>query len=164
MIAVLRGARLKQLLDVKEPAIDDEILALLTAARRTGLIHGGRNSAKISAGEGAQRSYLYKHTRGSVMICELGDIWQRRASPAPSPALVEWDGRAVSCPRPSDCFLCAREQPVLENVSAISQRIFFKDTYCDDTCHPVSSAPEKIWHSGVNTWQKQQHRLKFRQE
>lgn len=63
---MLRGARLKQLLDVKEPVTDDEILALLTAARRTGLIHGGSNSAKISAGEGARRSYLYKPTTRAV--------------------------------------------------------------------------------------------------
>lgn len=44
---------LKQLLDIKEPVTDDEVVAL----RRTGLIH---DSAEVSVGEGPQRSYLYK--------------------------------------------------------------------------------------------------------
>lgn len=57
---MLQGTHPKHLLDVKGPVIDDEVVALYAAVRRTGLIHGGSSSAEISEGEGAQRSYLYK--------------------------------------------------------------------------------------------------------
>lgn len=68
---------------------------------------------------------------------------QQGSSPAHCPVLPQWD-RLFSSPRASDSCLCTREQPVLENVRAISQCLFFRGMYCDDTCHPVSSVPEKI--------------------
>lgn len=47
-----------QLLVIMEPVADDEAVALLTAMRRTSLIHGGSSSAELSEAEGAQNSHL----------------------------------------------------------------------------------------------------------
>lgn len=49
-----------QLLDIMEPVIDDEVVALLTAMRKTTLIHRGSNSAELAEAESAQKSYLYQ--------------------------------------------------------------------------------------------------------
>lgn len=84
----------------------------------------------------------------SVQVEFSDDPWtpchvQQESSPAHCLVLLEWD-RLVSSPRPPNSCLCTREQPILENVRAISQCLFFRGTYCDDTCHTVSSAAEKI--------------------
>lgn len=44
--------RLMQLLVIMQPVTDDEIVALLTARRRTGLMHRGSRSAEPSEAEG----------------------------------------------------------------------------------------------------------------